>query len=52
MRTTIEADYRAVTPVFCSGADPNKDAELRLSSFKGILRFWWRALAWSSTGAI
>ena len=23
---------------FCSGADPNKDAELRLSSFKGILR--------------
>lgn len=50
MRTTIEADYRAVTPVFCSGADPNKDAELRLSSFKGILRFWWRALAWSKYG--
>ena len=42
----IEATYRATTPMFCGGADP-KDAELRLPSFKGALRFWWRALAWS-----
>ena len=46
MPTTIEATYRVVTPMFCSGADQTK-AELRLPSFKGVLRFWWRALAWS-----
>jgi CRISPR-associated protein Cmr1 len=42
---TIEATYRVVTPMFCSGADQSK-AELRLPSIKGALRFWWRALAW------
>ncbi len=42
----IEATYRVVTPLFCAGADPNRP-ELRLPSFKGVLRFWWRALAWS-----
>ena len=42
----IEATYRAVTPMFCGGADP-RQAELRLSSFKGVLRYWWRALAWA-----
>mgnify|MGYP001195566045 CR=1 FL=1 len=46
MATTIEAKYRIVTPLFCAGADPDR-AELRLPSFKGVLRFWWRALAWS-----
>ena len=46
MPTTIEATYRVVTPMFCSGANQTK-AELRLPSFKGVLRFWWRALAWS-----
>lgn len=43
--TTIEATYRIVTPMFCSGADQNL-AELRLPSFKGALRFWWRSLMW------
>lgn len=53
MPTVIEATYRVVTPMFCGGADPEgsigpkRDAELRLASFKGVLRFWWRALAWS-----
>ena len=42
---TIEAKYRVVTPMFVGGADPEK-AEFRLPSFKGMLRFWWRALAW------
>lgn len=42
---TLEATYRIVTPMFCSGADQNK-AELRLASFKGALRFWWRSLMW------
>lgn len=46
MPITIEAKYRVVTPLFCRGADPDS-AELRVPSFKGVLRFWWRALAWS-----
>lgn len=41
---TITAKYRVVTPMFLSGADQDK-AEFRLASFKGALRFWWRALA-------
>ena len=45
MPTEIEATYRVVTPMFCAGAEPGR-AELRLPSFKGVLRFWWRALAW------
>lgn len=44
--TEIEATYRVVTPLFCAGADQQR-AEIRLPSFKGVLRFWWRALAWS-----
>ena len=47
MAIEIEATYRVVTPMFCGGADPEQRAELRLASFKGVLRFWWRALAWS-----
>lgn len=40
----LTANYRVVTPMFLSGADQTA-AELRLPSFKGALRFWWRALA-------
>jgi len=43
MNRTITATYRIVTPMFCAGADQSK-AELRLPSFKGALRFWWRSL--------
>lgn len=46
---TIEATYRIVTPMFCAGAD-QQSAELRLSSFKGALRFWWRSLMWGKVG--
>ena len=46
MPIEIEATYRVVTPMFCGGADSDR-AELRAPSFKGVLRFWWRALAWS-----
>lgn len=46
MGTIVRATYSCVTPLFCGGPDP-KEAELRLSSFKGVLRYWWRALAWS-----
>ena len=45
IRTEIEATYRVTTPMFCGGAE--NQAELRLQSFKGVLRYWWRALAWS-----
>ncbi len=48
---TIEADYRLITPLFSSGAHPQVEAELRPSSLKGVLRFWWRALAWARLGA-
>ena len=46
MPITIEASYRVITPLFCAGIDQTRP-ELRLSSFKGVLRFWWRALSWS-----
>ena len=46
MATEIDARFLATTPLFSSGADPDRP-ELRLPSFKGVLRFWWRALAWS-----
>lgn len=41
---TITAIYRIVTPMFCGDAE--QEPELRLPSFKGALRFWWRALQW------
>ena len=43
---TIEAVFKIVTPLFMSGADQDL-AELRPPSIKGIIRFWWRALAYS-----
>lgn len=43
--TTLTATYRIATPMFCAGAN-HCSAELRLPSFKGALRFWWRSLMW------
>jgi CRISPR-associated protein Cmr1 len=43
---TITVTYKVTTPLFCGSARPST-AELRLPSFKGVLRWWWRALAWS-----
>ena len=40
----IEAKFQVVTPCFLGGANHEKEAELRLPSIKGALRFWWRAL--------
>lgn len=42
---TITAHFKLVTPMFMGSANPKK-AELRLSSINGVLRFWFRALAW------
>ncbi len=50
MTIEIEAKYKVVTPLFCGGSTPESHAEIRLPSFKGMLRFWWRALAWSRCG--
>ena len=44
--TSFTVTYRVVTPMFLGGAEPTQEAELRLPSFKGALRFWWRALMW------
>lgn len=46
MPTRIEVSYLLTTPMFSAATSPDV-AELRLPSFKGMLRFWWRALAWS-----
>ncbi len=42
---TLKAAYRVVTPLFAGGADQQSSAELRAPAFKGVLRFWYRAVA-------
>lgn len=46
MPVIVRATYSLTTPLFSAGAVQD-EPELRLPSFKGVLRFWWRALAWS-----
>lgn len=43
---TIQATYRIVTPMFIGGANQDPSDAVRPPSFKGALRFWWRALNW------
>lgn len=40
----LEVTYRIVTPMFLGGAKPNDFAELRPSSIKSAMRYWYRAL--------
>jgi len=40
---TEEMTLKVITPMFMLGAD-NKTPELRPSEFKGMMRFWWRAI--------
>lgn len=42
----IRATFRINTPMFVAGAN-QKEAEFTPTAFKGVLRFWWRALNWS-----
>lgn len=43
----ITATYRIVTPMFLGGEGHQVDSKVfRNASFKGALRFWWRALNW------
>jgi len=39
----IKFKCHVITPMFMAGADGNKP-ELRPSEFKGMMRFWWRAI--------
>lgn len=39
----LKLTVRAVTPVYLAGAEPKGVPELRAPSFKGLLRFWYRA---------
>jgi CRISPR-associated protein Cmr1 len=41
---TLTVTLKTVTPMFLGGAEPNERAELRPSSIKGALRFWYRAI--------
>lgn len=42
----LTAEFIINTPLFMSGAD-QEQAELRVSSIKGAIRFWWRTLMYS-----
>lgn len=42
----IRATFRINTPMFVAGAN-QQEAEFTPTAFKGVLRFWWRALNWS-----
>lgn len=39
----IRFECESITPMFMAGAD-GKTPELRPSEFKGVMRFWWRAI--------
>lgn len=40
---TLRVKLEVVTPLFLSGAEPGGRPELRPTSFRGALRFWWRS---------
>jgi CRISPR-associated protein Cmr1 len=40
---SVNLDLEIVTPLFMAGAD-GRTPELRPPSFKGMMRFWWRAM--------
>jgi len=51
LKTPIElvAHYKIVTPMFLGGEYQRADqTHFRNASFKGALRFWWRALNWGA----
>lgn len=53
--TRITARYRVATPMFIEGIDTRSSGvsgvpEVRATSYKGVLRFWFRALAWAEYG--
>lgn len=47
----LEATYKVTTPLFLGGAVANKLAEIRPPALKGLLRFWFRAVALPQLGS-
>jgi len=47
----LKAKFHVVTPLFMSGSDKSR-AELRVPSIKGVLRFWFRALAFGRQSSV
>ncbi len=45
----LSIKFEIITPLFISGLN-QRDNDFSLSSFKGVLRFWWRSLALSQLG--
>lgn len=41
----VTAHFEIITPLFLGGADQQAE-HIRPASFKGMLRFWWRAVNW------
>ena len=39
-----DIEFTVITPMFLNNAYGNNSVELRPPSFKGMLRFWWRAI--------
>lgn len=46
---SLVADFHTNTPLFCAGAD-QQQASVRLASLKGMLRFYWRSIAYAELG--
>ena len=46
----ISVKLRLITPLFMGGSDPRGNPELRAASFRGVLRFWLRALLGGALG--
>lgn len=46
----VELGLETVTPLFLAGAEPNQGPELRPASFRGALRYWYRALMGGISG--
>lgn len=40
----LSYNLEIITPCFCAGADPQKQAEIRAASIRGQLRWWFRVL--------
>ena len=43
---TIKADYQIVSPILIGNAKDNRSINISPQSFKGAMRFWWRAMSW------
>lgn len=43
---------KTISPLLMHGADPKGSAQARVSSFKGVIRYWWRALQTESRGLL